>query len=116
MKLNVTEATTVVLFSIFAVKERETATTTLTAKESSNVGETTATKILTVGSTRLMTAALIQCQNQMVAMGETIAALTTPNAVRMKVTKKVSVITLFYEFDGIISLNLPPSEPELYPR
>ena len=58
----VTEATPAVLFSTNAAKERETATTTLTAKESSNVGETTASKILTMGSTRLMTAALIQCQ------------------------------------------------------
>ena len=62
LKLNVLEATPAVLFSTNAAKEREIATTTMTAKESSNVGETTATKMLTMGLTRLMTAVLIRRQ------------------------------------------------------
>ena len=85
LKLNVTEATPAVLFSTNAVKERETATTTMTAKESSNVGKTTASKMLTMGLTRLMTVALIRW----VAMVEIIAALTTTNAVITKVKAKI---------------------------
>ena len=86
LKLNVTEATPVVLLPVNVVKVRGTATTTPTAWENSDVGETTATKMLTVGSTKLMTAALTRCQEQMVAKVETTAALPATNAVRAKVT------------------------------
>ena len=86
LKLNVTEATPVVLLPVNVVKVRETATATPTAWENSDVGETTATKMLTVGSTKLMTAALTRCQEQMVAKVETTAALPATNAVRAKVT------------------------------
>ena len=88
MKLNVTAATPAVLLPVNVVKVRGTATATPTAWENSDVGETTATKMLTVGSTKLMTAALTRCQEQMgeVAMVETTAALPATNAVRAKVT------------------------------
>ena len=89
-KLNVTAATPVVLLPVNVVKVRGTATATPTAWENSDVGETTATKMLTVGSTRLMIAALTREQLGQVAMVETIAALLTTNVVRKKVTEKVS--------------------------
>ena len=98
LKLNVTEATPVVLLPVNVVKVRETATATPTAWENSDVGETTATKMLTVGSTRLMIVALTREQVGQVAMVETIAALSTTNAVRTKVTAKLSFsfILIFY--------------------
>ena len=97
MKLNVTEATPVVLLPVNVVKVRETATATPTAWENSDVGETTATKMLTVGLTRLTTAALIQqMQLGKVAMGETIAALTSTNAGRTKVTATFYFTIILY--------------------
>ena len=66
------------------------------------MGETTASQMSTMGSTRLMTAAMIRChQLGKVAMVETIAALSTTDAVRTKVT--ATLIPTVWEISAVDS-------------